>query len=100
MARLKRLESDGGETTLSLISTVGGGGTSVVTRPILPPRSTNHSAPSGPDTMSWGSLLTFGSWISFVMSPFVVIRPTNHDAESVNQIAPSGPPVIPATPYE
>src|SRR5207245_403101 len=68
----------------------------VVRRPILLPcRSVNQSAPSGPAATNNGSLRTVGTGNS-LMLPAVVIRPILLPFNSVNQSAPSGPATIPA----
>src|SRR5258705_1447076 len=67
---------------------------SVVIRPIFWAfTSVNHSAPSGPVVIPYGSLLAVGIAYS-VIAPEVVIRPIFPATVSVNQSAPSGPAVI------
>jgi hypothetical protein len=64
----------------------------VVIRPILlPPVSTNHSAPSGPTAIPWGPLPAVGTTKSLVMTPLVVMRPILSPPASVNHSAPSRP---------
>ncbi len=58
-------------------------------------RSVNHSAPSGPTAMPYGSLSAVGTANS-VIAPLTVIRPIllPEAADSVNHRAPSGPAVM------
>ena len=59
--------------------------------------SVNHSAPSGPDVMPKGALLSVGTG-NTVMVPAVVMRPIWLASNSVNHSAPSGPAVMPLRP--
>src|ERR1700722_639715 len=66
-----------------------------VMRPILLPKySVNHSAPSGPVVIPYGSLCGVGMAYS-LNDPVVVTRPMLLPPNSVNQRARSGPTVMP-----
>src|SRR5258708_24309761 len=73
----------------------------VVMRPIEPVpyalvSPVNHSAPSGPDMMSWGLIPIKAAGNSAI--PPTVVCPILLAADSVNHSVPSGPVVMPVGP--